>query len=77
MLYFSHIVPKFSLFDLPSQSYHVYVLLVLRSDPLNVQAGNCMRSDRARFERNIRTSLRGGNVDNVSYQRNRGSGNWN
>jgi ubiquitin-conjugating enzyme E2 M len=36
-------------------------------DPLNKEAAQVLRSDRAKFERHVRSSMRGGVVDGVSY----------
>ena len=38
-------------------------------DPLNKEAGKCLREDKERFKRNVRESLRGGIVDGRRYPR--------
>ena len=36
-------------------------------DPLNKEAAEIMRENRAAFERNVASSLRGGTVDGVTF----------
>lgn len=41
------------------------------SDPLNKEAAAVLRSDPALFDRNVKTSLKGGTVDGFAYPRNK------
>ena len=58
----------------PSTGNVIYGICFLFSepnpdDPLNMEASKLMRENREAFERNVAASLRGGQVDGVSFVR--------